>query len=294
MPNFFPSLSGLQLRKFHLSHGTIKWQLKPRSQISWFSTIRAPPATSLLILRCISIKEQTFINHSPRALRCTVCLPSFSHFYVLGSPRKDLKVLRLGPGTSHTSQSIYLECCGEHLHSPECLSVWSPAAHFWISRPALPSWSSLASPRAAAPAGTPAGCPGGRAAHLLGPSTFCPALPSGNSARAQAFCPGPQKRRSGCCCCCCRRGGGCCYQRGNSSQAGEGEAPENPLQLRKGKPPPAWHSPPVLPVPPQTLTTRATHFPRFLTGENGSCPPSLERESIFPPSLSGTDFAALN
>ena len=91
MPNFFPSLSGLKLRKFHLSHGTIKWQLKPRSQISWLSTLHAPPATSLLILRCISIKEQTFINHSTRALGCTVSLPSFPHFYILGSPRKGLE-----------------------------------------------------------------------------------------------------------------------------------------------------------------------------------------------------------
>ena len=175
---------------------------------------------------------------------------------------RDWKVIRLGPGIFLTSQSIYLESCGAHLHSLESLSVWSPAAHFWISKPAWPSWSSLASPRAAAPAGTPAGCPGRRAAHLLGPSTFCPALPSGNNARAQAFCPGPQKRRSGggggccCCCCCCRLGG--CYQRGNSSQAGEGESPANPLPLRKGKPPPAWHSLPVPPVPPQTLTTRLT------------------------------------
>ena len=172
-------------------------------------------------------------------------LPSFlSPFFYLGLSKEGTWESWLGPATSHTSQSVYLECCGEHLHSPECLSVWSPAAHFWISRPALPSWSSLASPRAAAPAGTPAGCPAGRAAHLLGPSTSCPALPSGSSAGAQAFCPGPQKRRSGCCCCCCR--GGSCLQRGNSSQAGEGEAPENPLQLRTGKPPPAWHSPPSL------------------------------------------------
>lgn len=35
------------------------------------------------------------------------CFPSFSHFYFVGSPRKGLKVMRLGPGTFHTSHSWF-------------------------------------------------------------------------------------------------------------------------------------------------------------------------------------------
>lgn len=61
-----PSFWGLRLRKFHLLK---PWGKGPRCLD--FQAINAPPTTTLLIFRCISVTEQTFLSHRPRTLCCT-------------------------------------------------------------------------------------------------------------------------------------------------------------------------------------------------------------------------------
>lgn len=180
------------------------------------------------------------------------------------------------PFTWNAVESIFI------LRMPLC---WSPAAPFGFPDLALPSWSSLASPRAAAPAAPRPAAQGAGSAH------FCRAvhlLPSSAEVeialehRHSALVPReevgllllllPPRRRL-------------LLPEGNSSQAGEGEAPENPLQLRKGKPPPGLAQP--LSFSPSTNTDdESDSLPKVSHWWEWFLSSFLERESIFPPLLS--------
>lgn len=130
-----PPWWGLKLRKFDLCKptGQAYVKLSPGPRFLDFQS-NAPPTKSLLISRCISIRADIWKSQPSDPM-----LHSSSSSLWLGLSKEGELVIRLGPVTCYTPWSIYLESCGEHLHFPECLSVWSPAAHFWISKPALPS-----------------------------------------------------------------------------------------------------------------------------------------------------------
>lgn len=100
---------------------------------------------------------------------------------------------RACPAASPSSSAgeTYLPNRPGHPRSPKRLCASPRGAPPWISKRALPSWSSRASPRPGSPADNRAGCPWERASPRPPSSSACPALPRGRSAPAPASWPGP-------------------------------------------------------------------------------------------------------